>query len=187
MKTLTEIHQELNLCHPPFNCDKNLTAHNYLPLLYDKIFPEYKEKNIRILEIGVQFGGSLKLWSEYFINGQIYGIDIFDSRCEEAKNLKNTTYILGDAYTQEMTNSLPTFDIIVDDGSHHGGHQEFVIEHYKKLLTPTGVMVIEDVGNKEGLASLVEFSKKQNYSTIIPYDLIHTNGRVDNILLELRV
>ena len=48
---------------------------NYFEI-YESYFKKFQRKNIRLLEIGVQYGGSLKMWNEYFPNAKIFGIDI---------------------------------------------------------------------------------------------------------------
>ena len=53
--------------------DKN-TTHSHLPL-YESLFKNKKETAQNILEIGIQNGGSIKLWRDYFINVTIYGLD----------------------------------------------------------------------------------------------------------------
>ena len=55
-----------------YNTDKD--KHNYLQA-YDKLFYEYRDKKINLLEVGVHEGGSLLLWKDYFSNGTIYGMD----------------------------------------------------------------------------------------------------------------
>ena len=59
--------------------DKN-TTHSYLPL-YDKLLKTLKNTAKNVLEVGIgdfetKNGGSLLLWSNYFTNATIYGIDI---------------------------------------------------------------------------------------------------------------
>jgi hypothetical protein len=66
MKDLKEISILLN-----YPSDKD-TSHNYLPV-YQQEFD--KIEDIKILEIGVCFGGSLVLWNEFFVNSEIHGID----------------------------------------------------------------------------------------------------------------
>ncbi len=53
--------------------DKN-TTHSYL-LLYESLSKNKKETAQNILEIGIQNGGSIKLWRDYFLNVTIYGLD----------------------------------------------------------------------------------------------------------------
>jgi|LakMenE01Jun11ns_1017448.scaffolds.fasta_scaffold9391700_1 hypothetical protein len=71
--------------------DKN-TLHSYLDL-YQSLFNNKKYTAKNILEIGIYRGGSIKLWSEFFINAKIYGIDIIDidNIYEDVKNNVNIT------------------------------------------------------------------------------------------------
>ena len=67
--------------------DKN-TTHSYLPLY------EFKNKNEtaqNILEIGIHYGGSIKLWSDNFISANIYGLDIIHVHriAHDIKNKEN--------------------------------------------------------------------------------------------------
>ena len=47
--------------------DKN-TIHSYLPL-YQNLLISKKETAKNVLEVGIFLGGSIKLWSDFFING----------------------------------------------------------------------------------------------------------------------
>ena len=59
-----------------YNTDKH-TVHQYIQEYYENAFSKYKNKSISLLEIGVLYGESLKLWHDYFTNIELYGIDIF--------------------------------------------------------------------------------------------------------------
>ena len=44
---------------------------------YERIFASYREMPLRLLEIGVQNGGSLEIWSKYFHKAEkLLGCDI---------------------------------------------------------------------------------------------------------------
>src|SRR5262249_23051211 len=63
--------KELNLdC---YNTDK--ITHRYLDV-YDPILAPWVGKEVKLLEIGIHKGGSLRLWRDYFRLGVIIGIDI---------------------------------------------------------------------------------------------------------------
>ena len=49
--------------------------HGYIKI-YEKYFESIKDKNLKILEIILQIGKSLLMWSDYFRNSNIIGIDI---------------------------------------------------------------------------------------------------------------
>lgn len=50
--------------------DKN-TIHSYLSL-YQKLLITKKETAKNVLEVGIYNGGSIKLWSDYFTNANVY-------------------------------------------------------------------------------------------------------------------
>ena len=54
--------------------DKN-TVHSYLNL-YQQLLESKKETAKNVLEIGIYFGGSIQLWSDFFTNAIVYGLDI---------------------------------------------------------------------------------------------------------------
>ena len=44
---------------------------------YDRLFQVYRDQPIRLLEIGVQNGGSLEIWGKFFTNAEkLVGCDI---------------------------------------------------------------------------------------------------------------
>src|SRR4051794_513025 len=57
-----------------YNTDKSLFSH-YLRN-YEQNFAEFREKPVRLLELGIKEGGSLLLWRDYFDQGLITGLDI---------------------------------------------------------------------------------------------------------------
>ena len=57
--------------------DKNV-AHSYLPL-YDTLLEPIKNTATNIFELGVNRGGSIRLWHEYFTKATIYACDIIDN------------------------------------------------------------------------------------------------------------
>lgn len=141
-----------------FDTDKE-SRHKYLTRFYDKEFAKYKNRNIVLLEIGVNSGGSLKLWNNYFYKKTIIGIDI-EPRIK-LQDVINTDIILhtADAYTKDSVNVLKKvctngIDIIIDDGSHKLADQIFVLDEYLKLLKPGGVLIIEDIQSDENLKLL---------------------------------
>lgn len=170
--------------------DKN-TYHSYIEFFYEKCFEKYKEKNISLLEIGIQGGSSLKLWKEYFVNSKrIVGIDISeDSLAERNKNIEGVEYFFGDAYSEEIANQFSNFDIIIDDGPHTLESQiQFILKYFPKLNSG-GMLIIEDV---EDINYTLDFMKtfhkvcendKSGSSYIIKtIDLRNKKGRYDDIL-----
>ena len=109
--------------------------------VYDRHLDRFRGKPVRVLEIGVDHGGSLQLWKHYFGHtARIVGLDI-DPRCaayeEEQIQVK-----IGNQSDTSLLKSLGSFDIVIDDGSHRLQDQLASFE----ALWPTtrGIYLIED-------------------------------------------
>jgi len=93
MKTLLELFQKYNNYEDvEYPSDKN-SYHSYIEDVYEEYFSPYRNKKINLLEIGVSFSGSIRLWKDYFKNAQIYGIDNFS--CGEDYKNKSQDLISG--------------------------------------------------------------------------------------------
>lgn len=117
---------------------------------WERLFSPYQAQTIRILEIGIQNGGSLEIWGKYFVKAEkIVGCDI-DPKCE---NLKfddfRISVIVGDANADDcerkITELSPTFDIIIDDGSHRSSDIVRSFGRYFPSLSEGGLYVVEDM------------------------------------------
>jgi hypothetical protein len=120
------------------------TAHTYIPI-YERLFEPIKNNNLKILEIGIMHGHSLRLWEDYFKDSIIYAIDI-NQNCVNYQSPKSKV-IIGDATREDIINHLDnnTFDIIIDDGSHRLEDQFNSWKLLYPLLNTGGIYIIEDV------------------------------------------
>ena len=127
-------------------CQNGLLGHGYT-VHYEKIL---KNRNIKtMLEIGVSFGGSIKMWNEYFKGKcHITGIDINEKRFRK-KDLenKNIRIKLGSQNDVKFLKSLCDikYDFIVDDGSHKSGDQIISFNNLFNNMNSSGVYIIEDL------------------------------------------
>ena len=117
---------------------------------YESWLSPFKERPVRILEIGIQNGGSLEIWNEYFPNAElIIGCDILKSCGKLTYAADKIQVVVGDANSSEaiaqITNLSPTFDIIIDDGSHTSSDIVKSFSHYFGLLKPDGIYIAEDL------------------------------------------
>lgn len=122
--------------------------HKYITNFYNQKFEKFKNKKISILEIGIQYGNSLKLWDGFFTDAKIYAIDI--SRYYIHTYSQNVNIIIGDAYKQDAINYFNSldikFDIIIDDGPHTLSSQDFFLTNYPKLLKDKdSIIILEDI------------------------------------------
>lgn len=130
-----------------YNTDK---SQDYLDK-YDSFFQPLGDKQIVLLEIGVDKGGSLLLWRDYFQKGKIVGIDINDIVIDDATG--RITVFQGAQqdvkFLQTVAeNTAPDgFDIIIDDASHIGELTNTTFWYlFENHLKPGGLYIIEDWG-----------------------------------------
>jgi hypothetical protein len=139
-----------------------LKWHHYLSI-YDRHFQPYKtlaldrlnnstniapEGKLRILEIGVQNGGSLQMWRRYFdAKAVIFGIDI-DPRCKEFEE-EDCQIRIGDqsdpTFLRSVIDEMGGIDIVIDDGSHIASHQLASFRFLFPLLVQEGIYICEDL------------------------------------------
>jgi hypothetical protein len=115
---------------------------------YDFCLRKFRDKPIRMLEIGISEGGSIAMWQEYFPNAQvIVGIDI-NPECMKYDKGKVKIFT-GDQTDVELlrhiSQEVGPFDIIIDDGGHTMRQNIVSFETLFPLLKDDGVYVIEDL------------------------------------------
>src|SRR5271157_3706918 len=74
---------------------------------YEIHFNKIKKVKLSLLEIGINEGGSLKMWADYFKKGLIIGVDI-SPRCRKFATKRSRVYI-GDQTDPKL------FDQILND------------------------------------------------------------------------
>jgi hypothetical protein len=169
--------------------DKN-TSHSYLEV-YDTFFSRIKNSAKYVLEVGVARGGGLKLLREYFQNAQIFGMDhnpvTYEMNPVVPTLSRISLFMSVDAYNTDNVNAMLRspirFNLIMDDGSHHLEHQKFFIEHYSKLLTDDGMLVVEDIADINYLPELFAAVPVELRPFVFLIDRRMVKGRSDDILL----
>lgn len=117
---------------------------------YSEIFSAHRLDSIRILEIGVQNGGSLEIWAKYFPNAKnIVGCEIVPAAGDLNFDDSRISVIVGDANASETVEKIRTltheFDIIIDDGSHRSDDIVRSFALYFPLLRDGGIFIAEDL------------------------------------------
>lgn len=157
-------------------CDK-ATLHSYSGT-YESLFQSLRDKPVRLLEIGVCSGGSLKVWEDYFTHpdAEFVGVDLTTQNI--CYTFDNRTKVLIQDATRDPPDGL--FDIIIDDGSHVLGDQLGAIHVLSSHLKPDGVYIIEDLQSMENANTIVETSKDILFEL---KDLRSIKGQYDDVML----
>jgi Domain of unknown function (DUF4214) len=117
---------------------------------YARHFQEYRDRPVRLLEIGIQNGGSLEIWGKYFTRAKkLVGCDI-DPRCKALRfENKKIAVLVGDANTDKVEKQIlaksPGLDLVIDDGSHKSSDIIRSFIRYFKHLSDGGLYVTEDL------------------------------------------
>lgn len=121
--------------------------HHYLPI-YERHFSPFRGTALRFLEIGVQGGGSLRLWRDYFgEDAVIFGIDIKEN-CARFDGQAGRVRIGSQAdpeFLRAVVSEMGGLDIVLDDGSHKMAHIRRSLDTLFPLLSENGVYMIEDL------------------------------------------
>ena len=172
--------------------------------IYDIIFEEIQFTAQNILEIGIDRGGSILLWKNYFSNANIYGIDCNQEACinpevlEHLRTDDRVVLLTGlnayDSLALQMVDAIstrnfkkpnPKFDVIIDDGPHTLYSQKKFIQLYASLLSENGILVIEDIQDINYLNDLVEVVPDELKPFVQVYDLRDAINQYDDVLFVI--
>ena len=114
--------------------------------IYDDLFSKLRETDVNILEIGIEHGGCLQMWKEYFgPKAFIYGVDYAEHHCFEEEQIKCFVGNQNDkVFLKTIPTLIPKIDIIIDDGSHISSDQIVTFEELFGGISAGGFYVIED-------------------------------------------
>lgn len=117
---------------------------------HERLFECNRDKPLRLLEIGIQNGGSLEIWSKYFSNAvALIGCDINpDCACLSFDDPR-IKLVVGDANSlevrEQVLNQSSQFDILIDDGSHLSSDIIKSFALYFPRLVEGGLYIVEDL------------------------------------------
>ena len=116
--------------------------------IYDRHLDRFRDRAVRVLEIGIYSGGSLEMWKNYFgPRCEIYGVDI-EPACKAYQNGSVKVFIgdQGDrSFWRRFKHEVQYVDIIIDDGGHLPHQQIVTLEELLPHLRPGGVYICEDI------------------------------------------
>lgn len=165
------------------------TTHSYLNL-YQSLLEKKRETATKVLEIGIHKGGSIKLWDDFFINADVYAVDILPKEkmweellIKESIHLYNSEDAYNPGFVQnEFIDNELQFDVMLDDGLHTLQSMIQFIKLYLPLLKHDGILIIEDVQQMEWLDILKENVPSNFRNYIQYYDLRKSKDRYDDIV-----
>lgn len=125
-----------------YKTDKS-TNHNFTQV-YDIHLSPLRNQNLRLLEIGISEGPSLKMWEEYFQSSQIIGVDILERSYMNTERIH--TMVINQEKKDELLSIPGEFDVIIDDGGHTMYQQQLTLETmFSPKLKYGGIYILEDL------------------------------------------
>lgn len=127
--------------------DTDKVAHHGYHRFYPWFLSPFRRGPVRLLEIGIDQLGSVRLWRRYFPAGvELHGIDRDEKQFDDRAVQLHAVDQSDAAALHRFASGIDTpFDVIIDDGSHIPHHQLLTLGIIWKLLRPGGVYIIEDV------------------------------------------
>lgn len=138
---------------------------------YDRHLAKYVDKEITVVEFGINQGGSLNMWRDYFGDKvKIVGIDI-NPDCQKLAK-ENIEILIGDQddkkFIQSVANHVKSADVVIDDGGHMMNQQIDTFDILYPIVKENGVYICEDLhtsywkgygGGYKKKGTFIEYSK----------------------------
>jgi hypothetical protein len=120
--------------------------------IYQAVFGPRRTDSMRILEIGVLEGSSLRLWKRYFSHPDtiVVGVDIRPECIEFDAPADGIRVRIGSqadgTFLKRVVQEFGPFDLIIDDGSHVSSHMIASFNHlFSNGLKESGIYFVEDL------------------------------------------
>ena len=145
---------------------------NYFDI-YENLLEQFKNKKIKVLEIGVGDGGSLFMWKSILKrNSKIYGIDLNPAALKLKKYGFNIT--IGDQskknFWKRFFKKNKNFDLIIDDGGHTNLQQITTLMESINYVNDGGMIIVEDTHTS--------FMRNKGFRNPSKYSLINFSSNI---------
>lgn len=139
--------------------------------VYQRHLSRFKDQDVKIIEFGVNQGGSLNMWKTYFgEQARIFGVDI-NPNCKKLET-ENIEILIGDQedknFLRSVAEKIGKVDIVIDDGGHSMKQQINTFDIIFPCVNENGIYICEDLhtsywkshgGGYKKKRSFVEYSK----------------------------
>ena len=175
------------------NPDKKLTGHGYGDF-YESHLNTFKNKDIKLLEIGTWKGAGVAAFYHYFNKAIIFCIDrnfkfqyksnrviFFNMNTENSTDVKKLENLF-------IKKKVEYLDIIIDDGSHNYLDILNNFKNFFKRIRPGGYYIIEDFNHYRLLSTYINDSPQNalDIDEIFKYLLNKKHFKSDNLSEEFQ-
>lgn len=165
-------------------------VHSYLDW-YATALQKYRHTASNVLEVGLMSGESLRMWSDYFTNADVYGMDI---SVKPIDGMADLTACIAEGYNvcignAENANDVARyfagkkFDVVIEDAGHHIEQQLAIYANLKPYMAKDSIYIIEDVQDIDATRHLLE--NIDSNRTVEVLDFRQIKGRYDDVLVVI--
>jgi hypothetical protein len=165
------------------------TTHSYIEV-YEKLLEPWRELPLRMLEIGLYNGDSLRMWEEYFTHGEVWGIDralrpdketdLRPMIAEGGHHIAILDATDRTAVAREFGRA--EFDIVIEDASHRLEDTLQIYANFHSRFLPT-LYIVEDIQNID--RDYETLLRMDPYRRVRILDRRGLKGRYDDVLVIL--
>ena len=133
--------------HPSKRDNIRITAHGYSKF-YEKVFLEFKDKKINVLEIGSFYGNASAAMFFYFRNANIFGADINPDMFNYTSKRMTSFFVNSSSVSSIQKNIIDKkieFKIIIEDASHMLKDQIISLFYLFPILESGGYFIVEEL------------------------------------------
>lgn len=113
---------------------------------YDKIYNRYLPKNPKVVvEIGAFTGTGLRVFSDYYPNARIIGLDICPEIVKDPGRAEVHYFDQRDPKGLDKILNGDKIDVVIDDGLHRAFSMVNTYNYFREYLNDDAVYFIEDV------------------------------------------
>lgn len=120
---------------------------------YDFHFSAFRGEEIRLIEIGVGGGQSIRTWLQYFPNAKVYGVD--NNQGTNPWNTVNSgihsryTFVYGDQSDTTFWKCFAVdygrdWNVVIDDGGHYAQQVIATFRNLWPMVKSKGIYAVED-------------------------------------------
>jgi hypothetical protein len=154
--------------------------------VYERFLSPIRRANPVVLEIGVQLGGSVEMWRDYFgAATRIYGIDINPDARQQQDIV--TKVFIGDqqdrGFLRSVVREIGRPDVVIDDGGHTANQQITAFEELYPALSAAGLYFVEDTHTSLWRGRFMDRQDQQSflqYSFARCAQLMEWTGKAEN-------
>ena len=176
---------------------RNNSYIEYYDNLFSEIDPDF---HMKILEMGISYGGSLWLWKNYFSNYELHGLDILPSFVKDEKFDDMQLEITSDpnihlhfglnsrdvnSYMKlhEESKTYNYFNIIIDDADVNIESKLQTFQSTFGMLKPGGIYIMENIQHIMHTALIAQDIKRMSPASVI-HSVVYNKSN-DDIILQV--